>query len=277
MDVLTRGRSYATRELLVEYVADHPARRSRGVVGVGLVLTGVLVGAGVSTGAFAATSLLSPGPEQPGGQANPDLGPPVAAPEGVIPGSALSLVIGDPTTLSYVGNASVSLADRPEKATHVRVTVTPEARAGKGGQLSFGTDSGGNNPGITWTESDVSRGTDLTTWYDFPLDADTSDLYVQGSESGLVSLQYLEQVQTSFGVNAAGQSFGITGSAQGEPDLIAVVATNGKEGYVFREDLEDADGTTDAANGVQTHGSPQTLPVYESDGTTQVGEFKLSF
>lgn len=51
----------------------------------------------------------------------------------------------------------------------------------------------------------------------------------------------------TYAINASGQTYGSdlqANSPANQPDLILVVATNGKEGYVLRSDLDAADGTT---------------------------------
>ncbi|WP_449373584.1 hypothetical protein [Arthrobacter psychrolactophilus] len=64
-----------------------------------------------------------------------------------------------------------------------------------------------------------------------------------------------------------------------------MIATNGKTGYAFRTDMDEADGS----NAAKTFKSPDDaiawqkarqgktfpVPVYESDGTTLVGEFVI--
>lgn len=71
---------------------------------------------------------------------------------------------------------------------------------------------------------------------------------------------------------------------KGEPDLISVIATNGALGHVYRTELEDANGTTaaqefttpeDALAWQEARRHPTHSPVYESDGTTQIGEFRV--
>jgi hypothetical protein len=61
------------------------------------------------------------------------------------------------------------------------------------------------------------------------------------------------------------------------PDLIQVVATNGKTGYCRNSDLYPPQPKTleEAARWDKTHaeGMITVLPVYESDGTTQIGVF----
>ena len=286
MATFTPQRSTEIRDVLVEYVHDHPVRHRRPAMGAALVLTGVLVGAGVSAGAFAASTLLWPGPQQPTGQPAPHLPGSVPAPAGVIPGSPLIVLVGQPITQTFNTQTTVSLADRPESATHARVTLVPAGTTAVAVTLSFGTDPNGNNPSTSWTASDITSSANLTTSYDFPLDATVSTLYLTPSAlDWVVTIQYVTQVPTDFGVNAHGQSYGVTGDPRGEPDLVAVGATNGRQGYVYRTELDAANGTT-AAEGFKTpedavkwqeahSGDVRRLPVYESDGETQIGEFHV--
>jgi hypothetical protein len=82
------------------------------------------------------------------------------------------------------------------------------------------------------------------------------------------------------GTNAKGQSYGSSANAESpaeEPDLIHVMADNGKVGYCCKDDLEgpapvtpeDADAITEA--GLKGY----KIPVYESDGVTRIGVFTV--
>lgn len=286
METIDPRRSGAIREVLVDYVRDHPARRRPVTWGVGLVLVGAIAGVGGAAGAVAVTSLLAPGPQQPSGQPSPALPAEVKAPEGTIPGAPVIETVGDPITVTVDTATAVPLTGRPESATHARVTITPAAPVTDAGSLVFGTDPGGNNPSFSWTLDDVEAGTNLDTNFDFPLDSSVTTLYLEPSGfEWLVTIQYVIHVPTEFGVNAEGDSYGISGDERGEPTLIAAVTTNGKEGYVYRQDLEDADGTTamksfkspdDALAWQEAHaGEVITIPVYEADGKTKVGKFEI--
>jgi hypothetical protein len=81
------------------------------------------------------------------------------------------------------------------------------------------------------------------------------------------------QVSTSdWGVNGNGQTYGVAND-DGTPDLIAAIATNGKTGYVYARDLEQPAPTT-----LQTGTPPgptRTIPVYTSDGHTEIGQFLI--
>lgn len=68
------------------------------------------------------------------------------------------------------------------------------------------------------------------------------------------------------GVNAQGQSYGSAEGAEDAsdiPDLVAVYMTDGEIGYVIHDDLLAAD-------------SGVSLPVYKTDGVTQIGTFDVS-
>lgn len=81
-------------------------------------------------------------------------------------------------------------------------------------------------------------------------------------------------------VNARGQTYGSNASVGpegNEPDLILVEATNGRTGYVLKTDLngpmpktpEEALAWQEARKGQP----PREIPVYLSDGVTQIGVF----
>lgn len=86
---------------------------------------------------------------------------------------------------------------------------------------------------------------------------------------------------TDWPVNAGGQTYGSAAAAKSpadEPDLILVYATNGKLGYSLRTDLEgDTPSTPEEALAEQAAraGKGVTVPVYLSDGKTQIGEFDI--
>ena len=59
----------------------------------------------------------------------------------------------------------------------------------------------------------------------------------------------------------------------GTPDLIAAIATNGKTGYVYARDLEQPAPTTLQLG--TPPGETRTIPVYTSDGHTEIGQFLI--
>lgn len=96
--------------------------------------------------------------------------------------------------------------------------------------------------------------------------------------------------------NASGQSFGsgeaVTSDAQ-LPDLVQAYATNGKVGYIKKSDLLSpqrtlkevqalpkkvvpaAPGQESSAPQTVLQAPPRTVPVYDKDGKTVIGQFKF--
>jgi hypothetical protein len=298
----TPNRSDAIRAGLIANVASTRPRRRMAWAAAGLVAIGAIAGAGVSAGAFAATDNWSsnareafePGDgiviEQPRGGPTPALTDPVVAPAGVIPGLPVITVVGDPISFSVMSPLEVPLTERPEGTTHVRVTVTCLTP----GTISWGTDPDGNNPSSSCTSSDAGSFTG-TAWLDLPLDATTTTLFItpEGAATAGVTMQYVNYVPTMFGVNENGETYGAGMSDQGQPDLILVEATgsdgNPIQGYVRTVDMNPSiwgpDHTDDPATPEEAvqwaaeledkYPNGWDIPVYESDGTTQIGTFHL--
>lgn len=282
-------RSAAIRRMLIEDVAASGRRRPRPGLIVGLLVVGALTGAGASTAAFAATGgFRTPVIAQPAGQPQPDLPDAVEAPPGTIPGAPLISLVGAPTVLSVTAPVEHPISGRPDGVTHVRVTVT----ALTAGSVDWGTDPGGNNPGAAFGRGDIG-GRGATTWYDFPLDETTDTFFVTPSRglTATVSLQYLNLTPTHLKRNAAGQTYGLEGGPDGVPDLIAVsgVSPEGEgvlgyarsgELHAFSPEHPEQPSTPEEAHAWQEdrqekHPVGWDIPVFESDGTTQIGTFHI--
>jgi len=282
-------RSDRIRALLIEDAATSARLRLRPGLTTALLLAGALAGAGVSTAAFAAIGGIgSPVIAQPSGQPQPDLPGAVDPPPGTTPGAPLISLIGGPTALTATAPLVHPMTDRPEGVTHVRVTITPLTA----GSVNWGTDPGGNNPSASFAADDLG-GTGNTTWYDFPLDDSTDEFFLTptGGFTASVSFQYLNQTPTHLKRNAAGQTYGVEGGPDGAPDLVFVSGISpegtGTLGYDRSDDLN---ATSPEHPGLPT--SPEEaikwqkerekkypngwdIPVYESDGTTQIGTFHI--
>jgi len=95
----------------------------------------------------------------------------------------------------------------------------------------------------------------------------------------------------TYQANASGETFGSLADAPSPddaPDLIQVVSTGGKTGYVRRSELEAVDGTaamktfTSPADALawqesQADRAQETVQVYLEDGKTVIGEFLVAF
>jgi len=282
-------RSEVIRANLIDQVSrDLRPRRRRALWTVGFVLLGTLVGAGASAGAFAATGLLDTTPARPTGEPQPTYPDAVAAPPGVTPGAPIVSLLGDSVVQPIEAATEVSLEDRPVAATHARVTIT----ALSPGSLSWGTDPGGNNPSGGWSAQDLARTSGADATYDLPLDGTVHALYLNPSAfTGIATIQYVAYVPTLLGVNANGQTYGASGSLQGEPDLVWVEGTapDGSvvNGYVFSTQLggtsPDHEGLPSSpeealrwqAETAEKYPNGWTVPVYAADGTTQIGVFTI--
>jgi hypothetical protein len=87
---------------------------------------------------------------------------------------------------------------------------------------------------------------------------------------------------TTYPVNQAGQTYGGNSGDYGKgfvgPDLVLAEATNGAIGYVLEADLQGPDHRTpeEALQWQSQQKQDQSIPVYEKDGTTIIGEFIMS-
>jgi hypothetical protein len=288
MPRFTPERSESIRANLIDHVAKDPAPHRRGVWAAGFMLVGALAGAGVSAGAFASTGIFTSAPSHPAGEHRPAYPDAVPAPPGVTPGAPIISLLGEPISRQIDAATQLSLTDRPDAATHARVTITPLAA----GTLTWGTEPDGNNPWGSWSREDVIAGSNSEAWYDFPLDDSVDVLYLDPSAfTGIVTVQYVTHLPTELGVNANGQTYGVGDSPQGEPDLVSVVGIAGDgspvDGYAFANELiatnpdyeglpsdpEEAVRRQDEAAQKYPHG--WTIPVYASDGTTRIGDFRV--
>jgi len=286
-------RSDAMRERLVA-VVDHtpPGRRTRRLLaGIGLVVAGALVGGGT---AAATAQIWNPQPYFAQGHplVEPTSNPGVLAPAGQLPGQPIISLVGPVASEVVDGEERIIQLDPPTGATHLRVTLTCTSP----GTTAWGFDPGGNNLSSSCAASDVGSSSS-SGWMDFEL-GDLSmfpqyDLfYVQpsGGASSIVTLQYLNLIETAWEVNAAGETCGVSKPGFGEPDLTAVMALtpNGDyiEAFARAEQLlypfpgahpptspEDAleqqeQHDRDYPNGID-------IPAYECDGVTQVGTFHV--
>lgn len=81
-----------------------------------------------------------------------------------------------------------------------------------------------------------------------------------------------EQIQT--GTNAEGKEFGSGDTTAETPDLIAAYTTDGQLGYVKQADLDGVAPENPAAAAALS-ATPRSVPVYATDGTTQLGTFQI--
>ena len=79
-------------------------------------------------------------------------------------------------------------------------------------------------------------------------------------------------VRAESGRNARGQTYGSGVDNENVPDLIASIGTNGQVGYVKKSDLPTPASNRDAA----TNRSPRQVQLYDKDGVTVKGTFRIN-
>lgn len=183
-----------------------------------------------------------------------------------VPGQHVVSPLGEPVSENHVGSATIQLGERPEGANAARVVITCT------GPGTFVIDH--MSEVSTMECADVDEFTPIEDGRLLAPVGNTMTLAALGIASGestfdvdvsegspwTVVVSWVKTVTTDWGVNANGQTYG-TPNENGQPDLIAVQATNGKVGYSYWSDF-------------MTHGDQgDTFPVYEPDGITVIGEF----
>jgi hypothetical protein len=194
------------------------------------------------------------------------------------PGMPVTTTVGNEITTTGTGSRTIPLGPAPDAATAVWFNlscISPgRYELGAGGAAMTCTDEdAGTHQGIGWGPLPLSV-----------LNGDSFTLTTSEDAQWKLTLAYVDEEPTDWAENSAGQTYGVQNDA-GTPDLIAVVATNGREGYVHRDELEEADGTAAAREFTSPEqalqwqeeraGKTFSVPVYEADGTTLIGEFVL--
>jgi hypothetical protein len=239
----------ALREALKATVKDGPRVRRRWRWRAG---TGVLLGLTVVAGSVAvASGLFSP------------------------PGAPVDTLLGSFISATRTGTASVDIGAPPATATDVSLALTC---------LTAGSFDFPDGSSMTCDATDLTRPSIYRTASEVvPLTAGVDSVTIQTSPDATWTLQvtYVNQVKTSWGVNANGQTYGVS-NQQGTPDLIAVVVDQGKtQGYVEQRELNCASGgdvksLSEAATWNETSKNRNiTIPVYENDGVTIIGTFTV--
>lgn len=198
-----------------------------------------------------------------------------AASLGLLPGANVVAPLAAPVTAENTGTVTIDLGARPAGATHVSIDFRC---------LSAGTFTFDDGSGVTCDAS----GTNGLVTATIPLGSGQHavTVYTQATSRWSISAAYVTSTTTAWAINGDGHSYGVL-NHNGSPDLVAVIATNGRDGYVYAQQLAQADGSAAA----ETFTSPTdalrwqelmagrriSVPVYEPDGHTQIGEFVLQY
>jgi hypothetical protein len=161
------------------------------------------------------------------------------------------------------GTASIELGPRPVGSTHVEVWLTCLTP----GSFTFADGAGG-----------TCDGAGGKTGYSLALAPGQTRTTITASPDTRWSITttYVRRQPTDWETNAAGETYGVV-KGQEEPDLIAVYATNGRLGYARADNLKAGPPTApaDATHTQAERQASRTVPVYELDGRTVIGEFRI--
>lgn len=270
----SQQRSDAIREELVANVADttrsalEPSHQ-RWLSTAGVLAAGIVVGSAVSAAALSLSEITDLRTNH-------------------LPGSSHVTSTGEAINLGVVEQLRLPL--NPEDgATHVRVTVS----CASAGFTSWGTAPSDSNPVIGCSGRE---GEDVAAFYDFPLTAAVSStasplLVVEGTASLHMTLTYLSLAESEWGVNDSGATFGVTKPNGEFPELQAATGVdvdgNLIGGYVRTDDLNafgpewasQPSSPDEAARWQEARSLAYPdgwdIPLYRSDGVTQIGTFRI--
>lgn len=187
----------------------------------------------------------------------------------LLPGSDQVTTYGNPTGGEFTGTSTLDLGSRPAGATSVSIEFTC---------LSPGAFTFPDGAAETCDENTMER--PATYRMTLPSGQHAITITATPGARWKINASYSSAVATAWGVNARGETFGVE-NEKGTPDLIAVIATNGKQGYAYARDMAAVTGVgptspEDAASlSAANAGKTMTVPVYESDGTTLLGQFTI--
>ncbi len=188
-----------------------------------------------------------------------------------LPGSYAITPLAAPVTVNRSGTAAVELGAPPPGANAISLQLNCLSN----GTFSFadgaaevchaGVSGGAATAEVAETVLPLQPGQHSTT------------IRAAAGLSWELTATYVKRTAVPLGVNASGQTYGSTAFGA-KPDLVAVVATNGREGYVYATGMAAPQpaNPSQALAWQQSPQPPKVVPVYESDGKTQIGEFRLS-
>jgi hypothetical protein len=173
-----------------------------------------------------------------------------------LPGETTTTPLGGVVSGTFTGTASLDLGSPPDGAGAVILDIT----CTEGGTMAVPLV---NNEAVSWDCGNPIKA-DATHIVDGRLPDPGSTSITITADPGTewsVTAQYASRSTTAWQVNANGQTYGVP-NENGLPDLSAAEATNGARGYILNADLFDFVGEG-------------TIDVYESDGTTVIGQFPI--
>ena len=243
MNIMDDKFSLGLRAALADHVKVVPTRRRRHWIIAGILSSLLIAGSGLAY----ATGLLLPGRDE------------------IFP-------VGEPITIHGQGTQKLDLGTPPPNANGIEYHITCETL----GDFTLSE----NGPRISCNRvpdsmSVIQALTEKDTCTNHHMASTDTALALQAEDNShwTVVARFVTIVPTSWGINAAGQTYGAENCA-GTPTLVGVEASNGVEGYVYSADLTSWEPANpeEAALGNPNPGEC-SVPVYASDGVTVLGEF----
>lgn len=192
---------------------------------------------------------------------------------GPLPGATTAIDLSEPVAATETGTSTVELGSRPAGATAAKVSVVclTAGRIVYPDGASIVCDEPASESEITDPRSANYGLIDLDP-------GQTSLRFRAKADVGWKAVANYVRTETSeWGVNAKGETFGVQRNGK-SPDLIAVYTTDGNQGYAYVKDLDGRfpvpTSPADAlAQQEADEGRSHSVPVYESDGETIIGEY----
>lgn len=194
---------------------------------------------------------------------------------GPLPGTTRAIDVSRPVAVTGTGTSNVELGSRPDGATAANVSVVclTAGRIVYPDGASITCDAPASK-----SETADPRSANYTL-IDLAPGQTSLRFRAKAGVGWKVVANYVRTETSEWGVNAKGETFGVPRHGK-SPDLIAVVTTDGKQGYAYVRDLDGRwpvpTSPADAlAQQEANEGQPRSVPVYESDGETAIGEYAV--
>lgn len=185
-----------------------------------------------------------------------------------LPGGQITTSLAPAVTVTRAGTHAVYLGAPPVGANSVTVTLVCLSPG------TFGLPDGA----LICSRKDVGK--DEMAPSSAPLKHGQDRITITASAGARWRLiaSYASTSTIPWSTNASGQTYGVQ-NQYGTPDLIAVEATDHRLGYAYASQLQEAGNgggpppTSIAQALAENHHGPISIPVYESNGKTQIGVF----
>ncbi|USQ81449.1 hypothetical protein NF556_07315 [Ornithinimicrobium faecis] len=218
------------------------------------------------------------GPGGGGVVATADPSEPVTNDANVMPGGTRVTHLSEPITVTKAGTTTVELGEKPTGATGVAMVLDCLSA----GEFTYPDGASMICDASDAREESVTEEDFVVAPYVIDLAEGTDTIEIRAADGARwqVTTAYVSTEVTEWGVNAKGQTYGVQ-NENGEPDLISAIATNGQTGYASVAEMNAAVGpeptSPEHALKMQEERAGQTfsVPVYESDGETVIGEFVI--